>query len=323
MRPEKIAKLFLLVWSIGTLTVDGIIGWGIFWQMQAERWPTARGVITESKVVTSQGDGSSTSYTANLRYTYTVAGVRYTGNRLDFWGDDGSDYTARQIVESHPIGREVVVYHHPDRPANSVLQPGILGKQRFFLLFLTPFNVMMLCGWAVGLWSLVQRRSDSWPVGWKVWDDGLTARIRLPVMHPFAAAILPLVIIPFVALFVGPLFVFGTDPTWQQVQLVWMLAIGGTVLVFVLAWLRLLSGVTDVVVDRQASTLLVRRRGLTIPLDQVKAVEIEPNAGNPSMVEVQLALAGDDKHPEKLHASYVRARDGERLAQWLREAMGR
>jgi hypothetical protein len=127
MRPEKIAKLFLLVWSIGTLTVDGIIGWGIFWQMQAERWPTARGVITESKVVTSQGggsDGSSTSYTANLRYTYTLAGVGYTGNRLDFWGDDGSDYTARQIVESHPIGREVVVYYHPDRPANSVLHPG-------------------------------------------------------------------------------------------------------------------------------------------------------------------------------------------------------
>ncbi len=91
-------------------------------------WPHVEGEVVSSSVETHRGSGrnSSTTYHAEVHYTYEVNGRTYDGNRVAY-GDYGSSSPshARRIVNRYPAGTEVTVHYRPDDPEQCVLEPGM------------------------------------------------------------------------------------------------------------------------------------------------------------------------------------------------------
>lgn len=140
--------VWLVFWTAGVVTFDGFIGWNIRRQLQAARFPTAPGVIQESKV-TVQSSSEGDSYKAALKYAYWVDGVEFHGDRLRFGDMMSSQDHAEATVRSLVKGTELTVYYDPRDPSQAVLQTGLEGGDLFILMFLTPFNLIMLGGWAI------------------------------------------------------------------------------------------------------------------------------------------------------------------------------
>lgn len=97
---------------------------------RSAEWPGVEGKITESRVARhshagAQG-GRRTSYSAEVKYTYEVAGQRFEADRIRF-GKISSHNKAAATAEAgrHPAGATVKVFHHPADPAMSVLEPGV------------------------------------------------------------------------------------------------------------------------------------------------------------------------------------------------------
>jgi hypothetical protein len=90
-------------------------------------WPSVPGKILSSKVVEGKPSkpGQSPMFGAKISYEYLVAGARYTSTRVSFadYNSSGGGH-ARELVKAYPVGKEVTVYHSPDQPEMSVLEPG-------------------------------------------------------------------------------------------------------------------------------------------------------------------------------------------------------
>lgn len=124
-----IVTLFLAVFvSVGLY----FIGKGIHdiaLARQSSSWPQAPALILESKVTTSRSSKGGRSYKAAIRYTYVVNGAPLTSSKI-FFGDGisaGSAY-ANAIAKRHPDGAQTIAYHHPERPALAVLEPGLTKR---------------------------------------------------------------------------------------------------------------------------------------------------------------------------------------------------
>jgi len=99
-------------------------------------WPVADGTVTSSEVERSTSRSSSgkrsarttTTYHAKVKYRYSVGGQSHEGDRVAF-GDYGSSKSshAREIAARYPVGIKVDVFHAPDSPDQSVLEPGLKG----------------------------------------------------------------------------------------------------------------------------------------------------------------------------------------------------
>lgn len=117
---------------LGTLFLVG--GWSVvtLWgkptlqnAKESVEWPTVKGVVTESKVSSHSGDGSTT-YSANIIYRYSVNNTLIHSERVWF-GDNYSTSNRSmftKIVQKYPVGKEVTVYYKPDDEFISVLEPG-------------------------------------------------------------------------------------------------------------------------------------------------------------------------------------------------------
>lgn len=84
-------------------------------------WPSARGVITRSEVIRfSTGYG----WQWFIEYHYSVLEKHYHGRRV-YFGSNPTIATARTLVATYCIGRDVSVRYHPDKPELCVLMPGV------------------------------------------------------------------------------------------------------------------------------------------------------------------------------------------------------
>lgn len=67
---------------------------------------------------------TSTTYTAVVRYEYTVDGTTYDGDRIKIGAGSGSEGRARDVVARYPVGAEVTAYYDPGDPGSAVLEQG-------------------------------------------------------------------------------------------------------------------------------------------------------------------------------------------------------
>lgn len=95
-------------------------------------WPNTDGVIISSeirhKTSHSSKGGSSSTYHADIKYSYAVVTAKFTGDKVSY-GDYGSSDRghASSIVRRYPVGKKVKVYYKKDLPTEAVLEPGITG----------------------------------------------------------------------------------------------------------------------------------------------------------------------------------------------------
>lgn len=123
---------------------------GLQWMQRAKastNWPTAPGVVVSSEVQ-SRSDGDTTTYGAEILYEYEVDGVRHSSSRVGY-GDYSTNYSghARNIVKQYPKGAAVTVHYMPEKPGESVLEPGVHARTYFVPALgavFTTFGLLML-----------------------------------------------------------------------------------------------------------------------------------------------------------------------------------
>ena len=96
-------------------------------------WPTVSGTITASeraKVMFRKQP--------RVTYSYSVNGTPFAGNRISFAGGYPPKETDA-ILSRYPVGKEVVVSHAPDKPAEATLETGsnrqVTAQLRILLIF--------------------------------------------------------------------------------------------------------------------------------------------------------------------------------------------
>lgn len=142
--------LFGLFWTAIVGMADVMIGSSMVSSLRALSYERTQGTITQSDVVRHE-DSDGDTYGVDVRYAYVVDGVRHEGRRYSYSVVTSSDRAwAARIVEAYPVGSTRDVYYDRSASSESVLQTGIDGSTQMFLLFLTPFNLVM-----VGIWVFV------------------------------------------------------------------------------------------------------------------------------------------------------------------------
>ncbi len=106
-----------------------LTSWGIFNLRDASAssgWPTADGRVLSSRVERSRGSSDSRDsyrYSPAIRYSYSVDGKQYTGDRVSFRDDHyGRREKAQRIVDEYATGSSVPVRFKPDDPSQAVLE---------------------------------------------------------------------------------------------------------------------------------------------------------------------------------------------------------
>jgi hypothetical protein len=109
-------------------------------------WPKAQGRIESSDVHAYQSTDSKgrwqTYYRADVTYSYEVANVRYTGDKIgSVLVGSTSDGSAKRTVARYAPGRTIEVHYDLANPAQSILKPGGYGLLLFWLI---PAAVLVL-----------------------------------------------------------------------------------------------------------------------------------------------------------------------------------
>lgn len=118
------------------------------------RWPTVPGRIESAGVrayeVRKTGNSRirwKTRYRLDVVYSYEVAGVRYTGDRVGT-GQVGSfsEAFADKAAARYAPGSAVAVHYNPENPAESIVQPGGNGLLALWLFPLALGALAYLVG---------------------------------------------------------------------------------------------------------------------------------------------------------------------------------
>lgn len=127
-----------------------VLIWGIRNRNKAEAsntWSSVEGVITSAQIdedTDVDEDGfSSTTYTPQWQYQYTVNGNSYTGERISFGAVRGYGRLkkAQEELDKYPVNSSVRVYYDPEIPEESVLVQGTGGT--WLGIFLGGFFILL------------------------------------------------------------------------------------------------------------------------------------------------------------------------------------
>ncbi|MFP2926968.1 DUF3592 domain-containing protein [Pyxidicoccus sp. 3LG] len=315
---------FLLVWSLIVLLADGFILYGIMQGLRATTWPEAMGTITHSSVSTSRGS-KSTTYKLAVRYSYSVDGRLHEGDRHRFSGwSSSSSGAAEALVRRYPVGSSVTVFHAPDA-TDSVLERGITGGDLFLLLFLLPFNLVMV---GLSLDALRGRRPEDTAVS-PVQKEG-RLHVALNVTSPKLAGAYGAGGAGFAALLVVGIPT-DFDPPLPVALITWgAVAAAG---VYARWWMqaRVTSGHYDLVLDSRARRLSLpaisgRSARLEVAWDEVQAVMVETHQVKTSgrvrkTYRPTLELTGEDGPRRELIVDVLEPERAEAVAAWLRSQL--
>jgi len=106
---------------------------------QTKNWLSTEGKITQLHLIGRKGWINN----IELRYTYSVGGVEYTGRNLTLFpntifGKERVD----EILENYHVGQYVTVYTNPDKPKESILESDLGDQGRFFMIW-SAMNVVV------------------------------------------------------------------------------------------------------------------------------------------------------------------------------------
>lgn len=317
---------WIFVWSIGTLSVDAAYIYSLLRQRAASSFPTVDGTITESKIVEDR-DADGTTYTARLRYTYQVAGREYTADRDRYYTVSAGRGAAQRIVEAHPVGNKVTVYYNPADPSDALLRPGIAAGDSFMLLFMLPFNIIMLGSWVFA--ANLLRRTDKTPGGLRIVDSPSELRVRPASSSPILAAAAAVSAAALVLIFAVGFFSSFDQPSAEAMTAAWTTVFA----VAVFAHAAASSSRRDLVLDRVRDLVFLPPKvfgGAPAPVERSRffAVDLVEQAstdseGKSSMRYLAtLRWHGDDGQPAEAAVFPQPSKQrGEQVAAWLRKVV--
>jgi hypothetical protein len=137
--------VYIIVIGISLIALF-VIGRNILHGLNSRNWPITEGRVVHSGVQAHQSmddEGDiSTTYGASIEYAFNVSGQETQGTRRSFTEmRTNSARRAEQILARYPQGSSVTVYHHPDKPSLSVLEPGV--KWWSYVLMIIVFGLLV------------------------------------------------------------------------------------------------------------------------------------------------------------------------------------
>jgi|GEM_PF-2164830 len=269
-----VAGFFLLVWSAACILLDSQLLWGIYRQTLALRYPRVAGKVMLSQVTEEPGDLPVRH--AAFEFAYQVEGQRYTSDQCRY----GPQKNSPAHVESLPVGADVDVYYNPDNPADACVYRGVDGSDLSELMFLTPFNVIMVIGWFALIQDWQQRRQQGW-IAAALHEEDLRTRIRFEALPAPMAGMIAAGASSFLFAFIITFALRGgfragldiTGGAWVFIVIVSLAVTASTAR-------RNRAGVRDVIIDDASNAVTLppdhgRTARVTVPFEVIKAVEIE------------------------------------------------
>jgi len=125
------------------------------------RWPTAEGVVIAAEIVRHTGGRRGVPHTeARIQYQYTVDGQSHRNDVLGFHsGSSRFGVSVQSIVAGYAVGTPVTVYHDPDNPRQSVLEPGTGGVFSPIALLALLGVLFIILGIALGPYLKMKARA--------------------------------------------------------------------------------------------------------------------------------------------------------------------
>ena len=138
-----------------------MMGVGPLLQSQAsQEWPQVSCVI-ESSEVGRHRDSDGTTYSVDIRFSYSLRGSRYQSDRYDFAAGRSSGRSAKAaIVARYPVGSQQLCWVNPQDPSQAVLCRDIPRSVYFVIPFCSVFMIIGICvmlgtlGWLPRKWRL-------------------------------------------------------------------------------------------------------------------------------------------------------------------------
>jgi hypothetical protein len=216
-----------------------------------------------------------------IEYVYRVGGIEYHGKRYRYGEGSSSDSAwAQTAVAARPVGAEIPVFYNPGDPADALLSPGVDGGDLMLLLFLTPFNAVMLGLWSVGSSALRHWIRPRPAGGLRLRTTRWQTRVSLEEFGPLMAGLVAVGGSAFASVFVIAFGFGGFHPRLPVVGTVWGIVLGLGLIAVLWQWLRLRSGRLDMVIDESAGWMEVpaeggNRQPRRIPFTAVQRVDVE------------------------------------------------
>lgn len=327
----SVPLFFAVFWTGGTLLFDFFIAWAIFQQVQALTYSTATGTITSSEV-DADDSGEGTTYRPSIKYTYVVNDQRYEGDRYRYGQVGTGDRSAHRIVASFPVGSQVEVYHAPNDPGDAVLRVGLEGVDYFGLMFMLPFNLVMLMLWLAILGSVRHRLLSPLAGGAKVIDDGGRVRVRLSPLRPTYIGAAVSGGLAFVLVFVV-VFSLGLNPPVAPMLMAWGLILGGGGMAGLYVHRKLARGESDLLIDdvrgsvvlprtfgRQEAVVVSSEKIVSLAVEQVKKSDSDGGMLYSYIPTVILTDDDGSQRQEKL-IEWKDEHAAEGLVEWLSERL--
>lgn len=275
---------FTLVWSGLTLTFDRWTWGNTCKQFESANYASVTGRVTHSELKSHYSSDGGTTYSAEISYVYTVGTQVFTGDRLRFttsaFNWSAAYWSAASgTVKAYPAGTAVMVYYNPPRPEEAVMFPGLEGADLLPILFLTPFNAVMVgLGIAIG-GGLRERWMRPAAGGMKIITDGRFTRVRLPRGSAWYWGLGATIILAISAFFAVGLPA-GMHPSISTT----LLAIGVVYCAGLATYLwrrnRIGSGIDDLIIDDSSRLLELpltfgRRTRVAVGFQDIAAIWVE------------------------------------------------
>ena len=140
-------QLFCSLFIVIGLVAVGVGVWLLTKSIRSEHWPVTDGIIQSAEIKSHSGNHGGTTYSAEVTYSYQVAGTSYTGDKVSIGQMSSSSAYAGAILNRYPVGKKISVHYSPGDPADAVLETGIHGGMWICLgvgTAFTLFGIMFL-----------------------------------------------------------------------------------------------------------------------------------------------------------------------------------
>jgi len=324
MRPSRVTFLclFLSIWTLFTLGFDIFLYGAPTFRaaIASSSWVLTSGTVREFHVHVKR-DADSTTYTPIILFDYTVNHQAFVGDRINFTSSSGSSSQSRisAFKAQYVPGSTVRVYYDPANPAKSVLSLERDPTLSMLLLFLTPFNIIMIAGWNWLISRFLAGQATS-VAGFRITRSPSRVVLRLSRVSPAVAGYCAAGISSFIAIFV---IAFSTDmmPSKTAVIVTWTVVCVASLLSYTAQSRRQSLGLDALVIDRAAGTIRIpgRPEPYIAPLTSFDRCDIRIDASreiNDQPTRQVLAIFRGAL-PEIIVATWLNDETSSDLARWL------
>ncbi|MEM9942641.1 MAG: DUF3592 domain-containing protein [Planctomycetota bacterium] len=332
--------MFLIVWILfWTLIVgffDVITGRNMWNQIGTRSFESVPGIILSSEVESHYDSDSGTNYRPKIKYEYVVNNQKLVNDSIRYGETSSNDSYAKEFIDQHPVGSETTVFFDPQNPSDSVLETGIQGSDLFLLVFLTPFNIIMVGGWIL-VFYFGRRAVRSKDSGYhKFKDDGVEIRIQQPSIPTIAVFFIALLGTCFFSTFIVG-FGFGFHVSLNVMLMVWSLVLGFSFAMTAWFRFRAKSSKNELVFHRFHRTLKLpvtknRLEPVSYSVEEIESVDVKTHSAiddeSTHKFEViatikssvaskyKLEPISDDQSAESL-ITFYQQEEAEQFANWI------